>query len=261
MRAADFVESYFDAWNHRDPKGVADHLAANGIYCDIPENAQRSHDELITSLSGFFARNRHRYELIGEILTGKNTIAFQYRMSLFDAAGKNTTPVVYDGAEFMMLHGDAAITITDYYDSPDKARSTELARIAKREAQNHKYAKSGLSDEQLIEYKQRLDNIMETEQVYLRSNLTLPALAEIMNCSANHLSQVINSGFGMSFFDYLNRHRIEHARQLLTMHDVQSSSILNIAFTVGFNSNSAFYAAFKKCVGQTPAQFRRGRIN
>jgi hypothetical protein len=51
MRATEFVESYFDAWNHRDPKGVADHLAADGIYCDIPENARRSHDELITSLS------------------------------------------------------------------------------------------------------------------------------------------------------------------------------------------------------------------
>ncbi len=46
MRATDFVESYFDAWNHRDPKAVADHLAADGIYCDIPENAQRTHDEV-----------------------------------------------------------------------------------------------------------------------------------------------------------------------------------------------------------------------
>ena len=261
MRATDFVESYFDAWNHRDPKGVADHLAANGIYRDIPENAQRSHDELITSLSEFFAENRHRYELIGEILTSDNSIAYQYRMNLFDSTGKKELPLSYNGAEFMTLHGDAAITITDYYDSPDKDRPTELARIAKRKVQSHKYAKSGLSDEQLLEYKQRLDNIMESEQIYLRANITLPALAEIVNCSANHLSQVINSGFEMSFFDYLNRHRIEHARQLLATHDVHSSSILNIAFTVGFNSNSAFYAAFKKCVGQTPAQFRRARIN
>jgi len=261
MRATEFVESYFDAWNHRDPKGVADHLAANGIYCDIPANEQRSHDELITSLSRFFAENRHRYELIGEILTSKTSIAYQYRMSVFDRKGNKEPPLCYNGAEFMTLHGDAAMTITDYYDSPDNGQSAEPGRIAKQKAQNHKYAKSGLSDQQLREYKQRLDSIMESEQVYLRSDLTLPALAEIVNCSANHLSQVINSGFEMSFFDYLNRHRIEHARKLLTTQDVHSSSILNIAFTVGFNSNSAFYAAFKKCVGQTPAQFRRSRIN
>ena len=60
MRATKFVESYFDAWNHSDPKGVADHLTADGIYCDIPENVQRSHDELITFLSEFFSDHRQR---------------------------------------------------------------------------------------------------------------------------------------------------------------------------------------------------------
>jgi AraC-like DNA-binding protein len=82
-----------------------------------------------------------------------------------------------------------------------------------------------------------------------------------VDCSVNHLSQVINSGFGVSFFDYLNQYRIEHAKELLTTLDGQSNAILNIAFTVGFNSNSAFYAAFKKYVGQTPAQYRRSQMS
>ena len=77
----------------------------------------------------------------------------------------------------------------------------------------------------------------------------------------NHLSQVINAGFEMSFFDYLNQHRIRQAKELLRDLDDQNAAILNVAFTVGFNSNSAFYAAFKKCVGQTPAQYRRGENN
>jgi hypothetical protein len=80
MHTSRFVESYFDAWNHCDPKGVADHLTADGVYCDIPENEQRSHDELITSLTDFFSQHHHRYELIGDILTNQNTIAFQYRI-------------------------------------------------------------------------------------------------------------------------------------------------------------------------------------
>ena len=44
---------------------------------------------------------------------------------------------------------------------------------------------------------------------------------------------------------------------MLSTFEDRQYAILNIAFTVGFNSNSAFYAAFKKCVGQTPAQFRQ----
>jgi AraC-like DNA-binding protein len=260
MHATEFVHSYIDAWNHRDPKGVADHLTADGIYCDIPENVQRTRDELITSLTDFFSSDRHRYELIGEILTSKDTIAFQYQMSTSEKFEKSRAPNAYRGAEFMTLHGDAAMTITDYYDIPGMARPSSITRMTSREMRRHKYAKSGLNGEQLLEYKGRLEQIMQSQQAYLRPDLTLPKLAQAVDCSINHLSQVINSGFDMSFFDYLNQYRIEHAKELLSRFDGHNGAILNIAFTVGFNSNSAFYAAFKKCVGQTPAQYRRAQL-
>ena len=147
MYATKFVESYFDAWNHCDPKGVADHLTADGIYCDIPEDAQRSHDELIINLKEFFSNYRHRYELIGDILTSRDTIAFQYKMCPLEEVNKSESPATYRGAEFMTLHGDAAMTITDFYDIPGMARPSNLPQVASREAQRHKYAKSGLSSE------------------------------------------------------------------------------------------------------------------
>jgi AraC-like DNA-binding protein len=260
MRTTEFVQSYFDAWNHCDPKGVADHLTADGIYCDIPENAQRSHDELIANLREFFSKYQHRYKLIGEILSSTDTIAFQYQIYPFEKTEKSESQNVYRGAEFMTLHGDAAMTITDYYDVPGMAQPSALARLTSQQAQMHKYAKSGLNSEQLLEYKNRLASIMQSQQIFLRSDLTLPKLADVVGCSVNHLSQVINSGFGMSFFDYLNQYRIEYASELLSRVDGRSGAVLNIAFTVGFNSNSAFYAAFKKRVGQTPAQYRRARL-
>ncbi len=261
MHATDFVASYFDAWNQRDPKGVADHLAADGIYCDIPENVQRSHDELISSLSEFFSNYRHRYELIGEILTGRDTIAFQYRMCLSGSRENGSSPTAFHGAEFMTLHGAAAMTITDYYDIPGLPQPSNLVGLTSRPAERSKYAKSGLNNEQLCEYKRKLEHIMLSQQAYLRPDLTLPRLAEAIDCSVNHLSQVINSGFGMSFFDYLNQYRIGHARKLLAKIGDRNNAIVNVAFSVGFNSNSAFYAAFKKCVGQTPAQYRRALLD
>jgi AraC-like DNA-binding protein len=254
MQAVDFVESYFDAWNHHDPKGVADHLTVDGIYRDIPENLQSTHDELVHSLSSFFANYNHRYELIGEILRGENSIAFQYRIHPHGDSD------AYNGAEFMLLNGDAAITITDYYDIPVVSRPTSVSAMASGGTQRRKYAKSGLSHSQIRLYKKQLDRIMQGEQLFLRPDLTLPRLADRMDCSVNHLSQVINSGFGMSFFNYLNQHRVQHATDLLNNHDARNDAILNIAFAAGFNSNSAFYAAFKKCVGQTPAQYRKSQL-
>ena len=261
MRATEFVDSYIEAWNHCDPKAVADHLTADGIYCDIPIHVQRTHDELVTSLSEFFSHYQHHYELIGEVLSGTDTIAFQYQVQPTDKAEIHGSPVAYCGAEFMTLHGDAAFTIMDYYDIPGMTAPSNLAEMTSREVHRLKYAKSGLTSEQMLDYKRRLEQIMQSQQAFLMPDLTLPKLAETVNCSVNHLSQVINSGFGMSFFDYLNQYRIEHARMLLARFDGQSNAILNIAFTVGFNSNSAFYAAFKKSVGQTPAQYRRAKLH
>jgi len=261
MRATQFVESYFDAWNHSDAKGVADHLTADGIYCDIPENVQRSHDELITSLTEFFSHVHHRYELIGEILTSRNTIAYQYQICRLENERDGAQKRLLNGAEFMTLNGDAALSITDYYDVPGMSRPPKPSTLASQQSRKNKYAKSGLNSELLSDYKKRLEMIMLENQAYLRPDLTLPRLANAVGCSVNHLSQVINAGFEMSFFDYLNRHRIQHAKGMLESLNDCNGAILNIAFTVGFNSNSAFYAAFKKCVGQTPAQYRRTSNN
>ena len=259
MRATEFVASYFDAWNHGDAEAIAEHFTDDGVYIDVPQNVRVSHDEIVENLGKFFAENRHRYELIGDILKGGSTVAFQYRMSPLERASRSDYAGVVRGAEFVALHGDAAATITDYYDVPGAARSSNITRMASNSSQTQKYQKSGLTAEQLAEYKHSLERIMTSQQLFLRSDLTLPKLAEKLGCSVNHLSQVINSGFGMSFFDYLAQYRIEHAKILLATLDSKNGAVLDVAFSVGFNSNSAFYAAFKKCVGQTPAQYRKSK--
>ena len=255
MQATEFVKSYLDAWNHHDPVEVADHLSADGIYRDVPENAQRSHDELIVNLYGFFEQFRHRYELLGDVLSNGDTVAFQYRMIPSGRQCRDRN--LYQGAEFITLQDDSALLIIDYYEAAVQPRQSVVANRRSMNGRT-KYAKSGLADEQLRTYKRTLKRLMRNEKVYLRPGLTLPRLAEAVGCSVNHLSQVINSGFGVSFFDLINRHRVEHAKVLLENLD-DHGAVLNIAFTVGFNSNSAFYSAFKKHVGMTPAQFRRTR--
>ena len=249
MRAADFVQSYFDAWNHSDAKGVAEHLAKDGTYHDVPTNQQHSREDLVANLADFFAYEQHSYQLIGEILASDNSIAFQYRMSSLDQSHED-----WFGAEFMMVNGDGAVKITDYYDHAHTVRPI----IAKAgDTTTPKYAKSGLDSSQLEDYSNKLTSLMTGDKVYLEAELTMPKLAKLVKCSVNHLSQAVNSGFGMSFFDFLNSYRIEEAKAMLSQSKPQSQAILDISFAVGFNSNSAFYAAFKKATGQTPAQYRR----
>jgi AraC-like DNA-binding protein len=241
VHTEEFVRSYFDAWNHHDPEGIAHHLGPEGIYIDIPEHSTRSPDELVDRLREFFRQYWHEYELTGEILQSDNNIAFQYRIH-------SQQHGTCQGAEFVTLNGDTAVAITDYYDLPESGTS-------------RKYSKSGLSDEQLLKYKQALDEIMGVRKAYLQPDLSMPKLAELVGCSINHLSQVINHGYGKSFYGYLNHHRIEYAKELLTRADNRHTHILDIAFNVGFNSNSTFYSAFRKRVGVSPARYRKKKMN
>ena len=251
MHSTEFVKSYIDAWNHGDANGVVEHLCRNGTYCDVPANIQLSGDDLVASLVDFFAADNHKYQLIGEVLSGKNSIAFQYKMLPSDSSAD----ALY-GAEFMTINGEAALRIDDYYDPSYIATSSEPASTMAVS----KYAKSGLNSERMDEYILRLKNLMDHEKLYLEPDLTLPILAKRVDCSVNHLSQVVNAGFSMSFFDFLNSYRVQEAKTILSDGKDSPKSILDVSFAVGFNSNSAFYAAFKKATGVTPAQFRRSII-
>lgn len=253
MRAEDFVESYFDAWNHCDAESVAGHLAADGTYFDSATKTNLSRKELIKNLSASFVHEKNHYELVGEILSSDTTIAFQYKVTPVDSVTGKQLSTPWFGAEFVTVAGDVALRIDDYYEIAGN-RKTSPSNVIQQ-----KYAKSGLSIEQLENYKNQLTVLMQSEQAYLDSEVTLPKLAALIECPVNHLSQVINSGFNMSFFDYLNQYRIEDAKKLLSLEDGQLQAILSIAFEVGFNSNSAFYAAFKKSCGLTPAQYRQSK--
>jgi AraC-like DNA-binding protein len=260
MKAGEFVAQYIDAWNRQDAQAIASHLSDTGVYLDITEHQQLTRDELINHLEELFQLETYRYELVGEVCSSANTIAFQYRALPRHEPGELPAGDIakcWLGAEFITLNAGTASEIVDYYDQQGlSSPQSPLADVAGPE-RVLRYAKSGLSAQQIEALKLQLEELMEQEQVFLKPDLTLPELAQRLDCSVNHLSQVINAGFGMSFFDYLNRSRIAAAITLLSRSEGDSPTVLSVALQVGFNSTSTFYVAFKKVTGKTPAQYRR----
>ena len=120
-----------------------------------------------------------------------------------------------------------------------------------------KYSKSALSKTDMERITKKLEALMAAEPVYLEPDLSMPQLADKLSLSPNYLSQTINTMYQMSFFDYINKHRIEYAKQQLIDPNLVDRSVIDIAVDSAFNSRSAFYTAFKKHVGMTPVQFRK----
>jgi AraC-like DNA-binding protein len=112
-----------------------------------------------------------------------------------------------------------------------------------------------LSPSQVAFWQQRLQRLLETEKTYLVADLSLPVLAEQAGLSTHELSYVLNEGFGVNFFQFINAYRVEEAKRLLRSPQHQHLSIVGIAFEAGFSSKTTFNTTFKKITGLTPSQF------
>jgi len=122
---------------------------------------------------------------------------------------------------------------------------------------NIKYANSCLTEEQVQQICDSLDNQMKEKKLYLQPDLTITQLANEMNCSKHHLSQVLNELLQKSYYDYINCLRIEEAMHLLIEPQYQQYKIASIAYDAGFNSLSTFNDVFKKHTGKTPSDYRK----
>ncbi|MEY2167858.1 MULTISPECIES: helix-turn-helix domain-containing protein [unclassified Rhodanobacter] len=94
--------------------------------------------------------------------------------------------------------------------------------------------------------------------LYLEPALSIGQVAKRSGYPEYLVSTVINRRFGGTFWDYINRLRVEAARACLA--DVgDTRSILDIAYACGFTSKSTFNAAFKRQVGDTPSAYRKAQ--
>ncbi len=118
-----------------------------------------------------------------------------------------------------------------------------------------------ITDNELMVLIDRLNELMIHQKPYLDSELNLIKLSELMNITSHQLSYVINSGFNENFFQFINKYRVEKAKELISMKEKNYLSILGIAFESGFNSKTSFNIVFKKITNQTPSEFKKRSAN
>lgn len=119
-----------------------------------------------------------------------------------------------------------------------------------------KYATSKLTGTDIQKYARELTHYMKTHKPYLTASLTIDDLSEKLSVPSWQLSQVINEYFHQNYFNFVNRYRIEEAKQLLTEYSNGRRTVLEVLYEVGFNTKSAFNIAFKKHTGMTPTEFK-----
>ncbi|NYE05806.1 two-component system response regulator YesN [Bacillus niacini] len=117
-------------------------------------------------------------------------------------------------------------------------------------------------------YKQKdheeflLSPIVRRAKTYIREqytnpDLTLECVAQQLQISSVYLSRMIKQGLGTSFVGLVTEMRIKKALMLLNSTNLQ---VNEIAEQVGYESQHYFSTAFKKVVGVSPNQYRKGAV-
>ena len=107
--------------------------------------------------------------------------------------------------------------------------------------------------------KDKLKTIMQDDEVFRETGLTINSLASRLGVSQHRLRALINQDLGYANFSgYLNTFRIEAVKQAFENPKTSHLPILTVAMDCGFKSLSTFNKAFKTLEGVTPTTYRKG---
>ena len=93
---------------------------------------------------------------------------------------------------------------------------------------------------------------------YIQKNYSTPLnvedICKHLGCSGSYFSHAFKRGAGLGFREYLINIRIENAKRLLTLSEL---NVTEIAFSVGFSDSNYFTSLFKKKSGISPLAYRK----
>lgn len=146
--------------------------------------------------------------------------------------------------------------------SADEAEADSLSDVADINGSETDISKTGgrsgisVSDRRIYEeMSKRMKVLFDEDKIYLDPELRLSALAVQLGTNRTYMSNYFNQYCGTSFYDYVNRFRLEHSKNLLTDSDYTYEVIASMS---GFNSLSTFRRAFQMMYGCSPKQWRMG---
>src|SRR6267142_2110792 len=88
----------------------------------------------------------------------------------------------------------------------------------------------------------------------MQGRIRLSDIAGECGLSVSHFARSFKTSFGTSTHQWLIRHRVDHAKQLMSQ---TRMSLIGIAVQSGFNDQSAFTRTFHQLVGVSPGRWRR----
>ncbi|MBN2078450.1 MAG: AraC family transcriptional regulator [Spirochaetes bacterium] len=137
-------------------------------------------------------------------------------------------------------------------------RYQDFFQFLGKELRLARYRKSLLKGIDTAVLLDRLNYLMNEEKYYRDFDISIKSTAEALDITPHQLSMYLNKKLHIDFRNYINRYRVEEAKQLLV--EKLDHNVLTIGFHVGFGSKTSFNVTFKEFTGRTPSRFREEHL-
>ncbi len=114
-----------------------------------------------------------------------------------------------------------------------------------------------LSETEVRELEQRLNEQLAGAELFLNPNLTLRDMAEAVGSTEKKVSYLLNQNLQTNFYELINKYRVEKFKTEITNPDNKSLSLVGIAHNCGFPSKSSFYRAFRAHTAMSPSEYAK----
>lgn len=129
--------------------------------------------------------------------------------------------------------------------------------LEKSHLTSSKTSSSTTNNIQFPQLKLRLEEVLYKEKPYLDNDLTLIKLAELIPTTDKKLSALLNQHMNISFYDIINKYRVEAVKEKITSKEYENYTLLGIGYECGFSSKASFNRIFKKETGFSPSEYKK----
>ncbi|RAV05085.1 helix-turn-helix domain-containing protein [Paenibacillus sp. YN15] len=258
-----------------------------GTMCKTPQ-------ELKQELNGLLGSSGQRFYMYSNSLERKNKQVFssadlfasydeaanEFREILIEGKADQVQPVIRRWMQFIREERFRPDTVKDWamklmLDLKLKLQSMQMFRnhfsveILHRELLEidtleemelwmiHFFESSLVVAGEVKELSKRTEVLDACQYVTLNLNrrITLDEVAEHLFMNPSYFSRLFRKETGETFIEYVNRMKVERAKELL---DQTSLSVAKIGETLGYDNHSYFIKMFRSVAGTTPQEYRNG---
>lgn len=145
------------------------------------------------------------------------------------------------------------LVISEHH-ATEQALIEENIAIKEEKAEEEKYKKSRTADNELEKVARQVEKYIKGEKPYINKDLKMSDIATSVGVSPSVLSQVFSLYLKESYYDYINRYRLEEFKLMIAQGLHKKFTVTALSEQCGFKKTS-FFSTFRKIEGMTPTEY------